>query len=650
MRPLILNRIGTADGSQPVETLKMLQKHRLRVRVLMAVVFTIMLIDASPRSVSGQSPMTTFSLGPAGTDYLGNSSTLMLAVYLNNTGNNAASGVTISSIGINGAQLLTPLPLLGQINAGGSAILDANFSGTFTPGDAYELSVSGTYGINLAFTAQTRIALPPAAPGAASARKGAVLSRVVTGGKFKPIKMPMNFNEANELSSWVVPNGPFVAVTPSNVTGRVGNANGSGTGAQSAGPADPSVTFLANDSEHLPSGGFNGQASTVAEPSGGANTGGVIFSTANWLAAYSTNSGGSFKTVNPTTIFPNDAVGYCCDQIVQYVPKIDRFIWLLQGNGVRIASASPAAVKSSKATAWTYWNLTPQFFGLSRSASLDYPHLSVGANDLYMSIDEVGVGLLVARIPLSQIKAGGTINVPYTDPTLSPQAYAGTVTQNTLTEVYWAGHNSTSNMRIFSWADSSGNYSWQDIGIGSWSNSNLSSTTPDGMNWMTKLAGFPGTGVIGATRSGNNLWFAWSAGTDNNFNDPHVEMVELDQSFNLLQQVQIWSPDYSYAYPALATNACTGEIGFSLEGGGDGNFENHLVGFWGDFSAYTITASNLGTTRFGDYVTIRQDPGHSGAFFDAFGYGLDTVKGLKGPQTDVHYVLFGRGNGKSCGG
>ncbi|MGA7202477.1 MAG: hypothetical protein WBX26_11665, partial [Candidatus Cybelea sp.] len=137
------------------------------------------------------------------------------------------------------------------------------------------------------------------------------------------------------------------------------------------------------------------------------------------------------------------------------------------------------------------------------------------------------------------------------------------------------------------------------------------------------------------------VWFAWSAGTNSNFPQPHVEMVEINpSSFSLTQQVQIWNPSYAYGYPSLATNACTQEVGLSLEYGGGGNYENHVVGFWGDFVVYITTNSNVGATRFGDYVTIRQDPTASlgGRFFDAFGYGLDKP----GATTDAHYVVFGR--------
>ena len=125
-------------------------------------------------------------------------------------------------------------------------------------------------------------------------------------------------------------------------------------------------------------------------------------------------------------------------------------------------------------------------------------------------------------------------------------------------------------------------------------------------------------------------------------------MVRLDRNnnFNVAEQVQIWNNSYAFAYPALATNACTAEVGLSLEYGGNGNYENHVVGFWGDFVVYITTGSNVGTTRYGDYVTLRQKPAtesNPGNLFDAFGYGLNSVPppGM-GTQTDMHYVSFGR--------
>jgi hypothetical protein len=348
------------------------------------------------------------------------------------------------------------------------------------------------------------------------------------------------------------------------------------------------------------------------------------------------------------------------------VPGIDRFIWLIQGkkeSGLRFNSARPADIISSKGTAWTHWMLTPEDFGQPTGTGIDYPDLSVGTNYLYMSWDFIGAplsggcdigcnrGLEVARIALGEIQAGGTIEVDYTDPADSTMAFASHLSQNTGDEIFWAGHNSNHNMRVFSLAEGSSLYYWRDIEISSWANNALSSTTPDGKDWLAYWS--KSNPVLGATRSSfyeiDGVWFAWTAGTDSNFQQPHVELVTLDRAndFNLIQQVQIWNNDYAFAYPALATNACTGEIGLSLEYGGNGNYyENHVVGFWGDFLVYITTNSNLGTGRFGDYVTIRQnpDPRLNGEFFDAFGYGLNTRPPPASAELpDVRYVVFGRG-------
>ena len=274
---------------------------------------------------------------------------------------------------------------------------------------------------------------------------------------------------------------------------------------------------------------------------------------------------------------------------------------------------------------------------------MDYPDLTVGNNYLYVSFDAMDGpqrGLMVVRILLSELKAGGYIHFGFTHPLDSATAHSAHLTQNTGDTIFWAGQDHTSELRIFSWPEGSPSYSWTDVPIFSWSNVGYSSITPGPgtYDWMTKLSGAPRSAVLGATRSNNDLWLAWSAGTDSNFPQPHIEMVDLDISnnFKLKQQVQIWNHDHAFAYPALATSS-TGEIGLSLEYGGNGIYENHAVGFWGDSLVYITTSSNRGINRYGDYVTIRPDRTYGG-FFDAFGYGIEGSKGMG----DTHFVIFGR--------
>ena len=588
---------------------------------------------------------------------------LLSAFSIVNTGTKRKDNVKITSINLPGATLTVPLSLpddLGTLPAGGSVRLDADFSGgPFVPNSSYALTIRGTYSHEherWCFKIKAILAIPPA-PGSAILQTATVAPNTVTGGLFP--HQPLAFEDDVNTAGWTVPTAPFVAGTPTPTA----------TMPQIAPIGDPpAINFLVNNSLGLTSGTVTGtfSNSNSVEPSGGASGGGVVFVSANWAAAYSTDGGATFTQIDPTTIFPADAVGFCCDQIVQYVPSIDRFIWMLQGNGQRIASASPADIIASHGTAWTYWNLTPSVF--NHPGSFDYPDLAVGDNYLYMSWNAGGCatacdsGHQVARTSLAGLLAGGSIEIDYTDPKNSGNAWGAHLSQNTGNEIFWAGHNSNTGLRIYSLMEGSNTYFWQDIGISTWANNSpLSSTSPDGLNWLNFLfnpttqnpgGGFPSNAVLGSTRSFDQVWFAWSAGTDNNFQQPHVEMVTVNidnnnpPNLSVQQQVQIWNSSYAFAYPALATNACTGEVGISMEGGGNGNYENHLVGFWGDFVAYITTHSNVGDTRYGDYVTIRQQPStdaNPGNLFSAFGYGLDSVPPPgTGTQSDVHYVLFGR--------
>jgi hypothetical protein len=96
----------------------------------------------------------------------------------------------------------------------------------------------------------------------------------------------------------------------------------------------------------------------VPEPSVAAN-GQTIMTSGNYWMSLSKDGGASFTTVNPTTIFPQDYGGFCCDQVLTYVPQFDLFVWLLQydssggTNAIRIAVQNTQGVRDSNGTAWT---------------------------------------------------------------------------------------------------------------------------------------------------------------------------------------------------------------------------------------------------------------------------------------------------------
>jgi hypothetical protein len=625
------------------------------------------------------------SLGTAGVATPG-PGTLSVAAPLANLTGRVVREVKIERVVLATATLRTALPMtVSSIRGHGSEVVQADFDSTsLVPGKRYELVMEGTYRVGRGdkdkdygdkvsdnkdregkdrddkdyddkspvrpFKVHTVVVLPPASPGSHDVGKTEVPAHKVEGGRY-PHQAPKMDKDVNQ-------GAPPVPKT----TDDHGTPTPTGTEPKPAPQGDPPpITFDVNNPVGITGAGLGcsgDSAAGCAEPSG-ASGNGVIFMSANWSVAYSTDGGSTFKVLDPTTIFPSDAVGFCCDQIVQYAPSIDRFIWILQGTGYHLAMASPADIKSSNGTSWTYWNLTPSLFG--KCTSPDYPDLSVGDNSLYISWDAGGgsgctAGFQVVRTSLAGIQAGGTITLDFTDPANAPQSkvWGGHLTQDTGDEIFWAGHDGNGALTVYSLKEGSNTYFWRDASISGWANNNPTSTTPDNQDWLAKNFNgpsgnsFPLNGIIGAARSGNLLWFGWSAGTDKNFKQAHIEIVTLDRTnnFSRTQQVQVWNNSFAFAYPAFASNGCTGELGMSFEYGGGGNYENHVVGFWGDFVAYITTNSSLGTDRFGDYVSIRRAPvtrKDPGNLFTAFGFGL--TKGTP-PKTqnasDVRYVLFGR--------
>ncbi len=293
-----------------------------------------------------------------------------------------------------------------------------------------------------------------------------------------------------------------------------------GTPAREEGSADDQrdpVVFFTYESSTDNTGPVS---DTAADCSGADSEPGVVMRTGNWFADLSVDNGGTWKRFDPTTIFPNDlGSGFCCDQIVLFVPRSNIFVWFLQhakgasGSGAfRIAIATPAAMKSDFTTAWTYWDFTADDFGIAGD-DLDYPDLAASATFLYFSTDQMkaGGGRLIGRIPLKDLAAGGSIPFEYTDPSLSQRPYGSHLAQNSADGAFWVGHIDNATLQVFSLPDAGNTYSWTNVAIGKWPQSTLSSTSPSSVDWMTKLNDFPRYAVIGATRAGNVLWLAWSA-------------------------------------------------------------------------------------------------------------------------------------------
>lgn len=350
-----------------------------------------------------------------------------------------------------------------------------------------------------------------------------------------------------------------------------------------------------------------------------AENGNTIMATGNFWVTLSEDGGGSFTVINPTTIFPQDYGGFCCDQVLQYVPRYDLFVWLLQYrasggvNAIRIAVASTDEVRNSNATAWTYWDFTNNTF--AASGELDYNDMSLGSNFLYWTSSVNGGGnRYVIRVPLEQMRARGTVNFDFTG---STNAFWSHVSQNGSNGVYWAGHVNNSTLKVYNMMDADGFYSWRDVAINSWPNSTISSTAANGTDWLMDASWK--TYIRAAAIRGNSLFFGWNGSSGGGFPNAHVQIAEIDtRTFTLLNQFQIWNGGFAFAYPYFETNS-QGELGMIVAFGGGSFNASSGVGVWGDFVVYYPRLSDMSQSNYGHYHTVRRS-GANGMEWVASGY------------------------------
>jgi hypothetical protein len=434
-------------------------------------------------------------------------------------------------------------------------------------------------------------------------QSGQVSPKQVRGGTFPSIKQDLlsRLNDNEKSKPYYVPDGPIRGKTtpeaPKYVTKLLNLEPPIGNGDTQAPLSFEEYDEIndANPVAHL----LNPEPS-VAE------NGLTVMTTGNSWMSLSEDGGQNFTSVNPTTIFPEDYGGYCCDQVLQYVPQHDMFVWLLQykdvggTNAIRIAVQTTQGVRNSNGTAWTYWDFTNVTF--SPSGELDYNDMSFSNSFLYWT-SSIGGGSnrYVVRIPLEELQAMGTVNFQFTG---STDAFWSHVTQNGRNGVYWAGHEDNSTMLVYSMMDADNFYSWREVPINSWPNAAMTSIAANGNDWLQDASWK--TYVRAAATSGDSVYFAWNASSGGGFLEPHIQIVEIStSSFTLKNQTQVWNPDFAFAYPYFETNA-KGELGMIVAFGGGAFDASSGVGVLGDNVIYYPGLSSSSRTNYGHYHTVRR--------------------------------------------
>jgi hypothetical protein len=395
----------------------------------------------------------------------------------------------------------------------------------------------------------------------------------------------------------------------------------------------------------------NRTASNVGEPSVSVN-GDVVFCTGNWYAALSVDGGKTFKFIDPNSMAQaNDPQGvtFCCDQVVNYMPSIDTFMWLMQygpstGDNIqRLAFATTSDVKVGK---WQVFDITTQMLGVP-GFFMDFPDLAVGAKFIYMTTNCFGpdgntVGSAVVRILINSLADGK----PVIEKFVSMGLFAFRVAQNCGQTAYFAAHRDTSTLAVFSWKESDAVPTSGDVEIARWIGTNgYISRTPDGRRWLDRAD----PRITGATLAGNELWFAWGVDADSNHRpQPFVQMARINSAdMSVIENVNLFDTDSAICYAGLATNA-NNEVGVSYMIGG-AVFPSHVVGLLsGDRKSVVVgpgdrspLPDSQGHFEWGDYLTARPKfPG--GKLFAATGYSL--IGSQDGGNLDAtpRYVVFGR--------
>ncbi|HEX8148977.1 MAG TPA: hypothetical protein VF591_17465 [Pyrinomonadaceae bacterium] len=392
-------------------------------------------------------------------------------------------------------------------------------------------------------------------------------------------------------------------------------------------------------------------ASNVGEPSVAINDN-VVFYTGNWYAAISTDAGRTFKFIAPGADFkdPKNGSTFCCDQIVHYIGKIDTFVWLLQygpdtGDNVqRLAFAKTADAAKNK---WRVFDITTASLKVP-GAFLDFPDLAVGANSLYLTTNIFGpgqqFGSAVVRIPFAGIESGKVTATPF----VSKSFQSFRVAQNCGTTAYFAAHQDTSTLAVFSWKEGQNAPVQKSVAVARWlgGNSGYISRTPDGRRWLDRCD----PRLSGATLAKDELWFAWTVDRNSNHRPrPFIQIAKIKASdLTLLENINVFDNDNATAYGALSTNE-DGEVGISYMVGGKTLAPSHVVGILTGARKDVIVSKgdrgpsdpDTGRGEWGDYLAVRRVYPNQ-RLFAATGYTMKGPGDGSDRDSTPRFVVFGR--------
>jgi hypothetical protein len=297
----------------------------------------------------------------------------------------------------------------------------------------------------------------------------------------------------------------------------------------------------------------------------------------------------------------------------------------------------------------------------------DYPHLGLSNDFVYVNANRVQkpsntwLGAFMERLNLDQVVDCVTANTNFINFTNAGGQRILVPGQGARDVMYFAWVNTTSQWRVFSWADNSGTIFSNFLNVGT-----MTFGDPDcrgGTNnadWATGSA-FGIVGFTVRTTVGNDFVTVWAAtAADSAHPQAHVHGAVFrigasQTSLTLVQQPVVWNATNCFGFPAPNVND-RGDIGMALafgsQAGGGGSAVSSAVIMKdefspgpGGFSFAQIATGTHNPTRWGDYLTVRRNA-PCGEWFDSTGYALSGGTALS--NVNARYAEFGRGRDAQC--
>ncbi len=227
--------------------------------------------------------------------------------------------------------------------------------------------------------------------------------------------------------------------------------------------------------------------------------------------------------------------------------------------------------------------------------------------------------------------------------------------------MYFAWVNTTTQWRVFSWADNSGSVfsTFVNVGTMTFADADCRGGT-NNVDWSTSL----NTSIVGfsvRTSVGNDFVNVWTA-VANDAAHPHAfirgaqfRIGASQGARTLVQEPEVWFGDRCAGLPQTGTND-RGDQGLTIAlggaNGGGGPAVSAGVGMKdqfnpgpGGFFFSIVAAATHNPSRYGDYFTVRRQA-PCGEFFATTGYGFNGGTALA--NVNARYVEFGRNRDNQC--